>query len=68
MIRIWKTSEEGRTEEIDTLEPGSWVVLVDPEPQELTRVRLEAGIELADMRDALRRGPLFIHHHSSFNY
>ncbi len=53
MIRIWKTSEEGRTEEIDTLEPGSWVVLVDPEPQELTRVRLEAGIELADMRDAL---------------
>lgn len=28
-------------------------MLVDPEPQELTRVRLEAGIELADMRDAL---------------
>lgn len=53
MIRIWQTGEDGRTEEIDTLQSGSWVVLVDPEPQELTRVRLEAGIELADMRDAL---------------
>lgn len=53
MIKIWKTGEDGRTEEIDQLEPGSWVVLVDPEPQELTRIRLEAGIELADMRDAL---------------
>lgn len=53
MIRIMRTRKDGTLVELDEIEPGAWVHLLDPDPAELERVQNALGIEPEFLRAAL---------------
>ena len=53
MITIHKSDLEGGTNQIDEIEPGSWVMLTDPTPRELARIQAATGIPAEDMKSYL---------------
>lgn len=52
MLKIF-TSTEGRIEQIDTVQDGSWLCLTAPTDVELTSVSQQTGVDLADLRAPL---------------
>jgi len=53
MIRIFSTAEKNTMKELDKIEEGAWVHLLDPTEEEITSVRDELGIEDEFIRAAL---------------
>lgn len=52
MLKIFTTTE-GRVEQIDTVQDGSWLCLTSPTDVELTSVAQQTGVDLADLRAPL---------------
>lgn len=53
MIRIMKTQPSGETVELDAIEPGAWVHLLDPTEEELMQVQDALVVEPEFLRAAL---------------
>ncbi|MGI6153530.1 MAG: magnesium transporter CorA family protein [Christensenellaceae bacterium] len=53
MIRIFSSAENNILKELDTIEPGAWVHLLDPTEEELTLVKNKLDIEDEFLRAAL---------------
>lgn len=53
MIRIFSTAENNTLKELDTIEKGAWIHLLDPTEQEVTQVVETLGIEEDFVRAAL---------------
>lgn len=52
MLNIY-ASKDGKLQETDTIAPGTWVRLCDPQPEGVERVVAECGIARADVDEAL---------------
>lgn len=53
MIRIYKSDEKGTFHEIDSLEKGCWINLVNPTEKEIASISEKLGIEPDYLRDPL---------------
>ena len=53
MIKILKTQPDGALEELNTIEPGAWVHLLDPNEKELMEVQNALHVEPEFLRAAL---------------
>ena len=53
MIRIFSTAENNTFKEIDTIQPGAWIHLLDPSEEEVVFVRDKLHIEDEFIRAAL---------------
>lgn len=53
MIRIFSTAEKNTLKELETIEPGAWVHLLDPTEEEITLVKNSIHIEDEFLRAAL---------------
>ncbi len=53
MIRIFSSAENNKLKEIDKIEPGAWIHLLEPTEEEIVSVRDELGVEDEFIRAAL---------------